>query len=251
MTDGLPPGELTRTLTHAHILLKSAEQHLLSSSTQDHRITQVDSWSGEFMERVAQAVGTAERNVDVVVASLTQHGSAITQLCLRRVVEILGCSVTMRVLCPRTALTPAIVNDFKAKTSAIEWRFATSLPIEAVMVDDHVAVLRPCLPSQIQACVVEEPSVLALLGTLFDNVWSTAQPADGSFELAGDSEPELFKQIITLLLAGHTDESAARKLSLSVRTYRRHVARILRFLGATSRFEAGVRAAERGLLPRE
>ncbi|NEE20393.1 response regulator transcription factor, partial [Streptomyces sp. SID7499] len=45
-----------------------------------------------------------------------------------------------------------------------------------------------------------------------------------------------------------TDEVAARELTVSVRTYRRYVAEIMTLLDATSRFQAGVRAAELGLL---
>ncbi len=42
---------------------------------------------------------------------------------------------------------------------------------------------------------------------------------------------------------------AARELSVSVRTYRRYVAEMMSLLGADSRFQAGVRAAELGLPP--
>jgi DNA-binding NarL/FixJ family response regulator len=41
---------------------------------------------------------------------------------------------------------------------------------------------------------------------------------------------------------------AARELNVSLRTYRRHVAEILRELGASSRFQAGARAVELGLM---
>ncbi|MEK8171079.1 hypothetical protein NKH77_20600 [Streptomyces sp. M19] len=47
---------------------------------------------------------------------------------------------------------------------------------------------------------------------------------------------------------GVTDEAAARELAISVRTYRRYVTGILELLGAASRFQAGVRATELGIL---
>ncbi|MGH2602897.1 MAG: response regulator transcription factor, partial [Dehalococcoidia bacterium] len=59
----------------------------------------------------------------------------------------------------------------------------------------------------------------------------------------------LTQQVLRLLDAGYKDDAAARQLGMSVRTYRRHVAEIMRSLGATSRFQAGARAAELGLRP--
>nr|WP_240522031.1 helix-turn-helix transcriptional regulator [Amycolatopsis vastitatis] len=56
------------------------------------------------------------------------------------------------------------------------------------------------------------------------------------------------RQLLTLLTAGYTDESAAVRLGVSVRTVRRMVAGIMDRLGARSRFQAGVKAADRGWL---
>ncbi|MBL1081179.1 hypothetical protein JK359_04170 [Streptomyces actinomycinicus] len=46
-----------------------------------------------------------------------------------------------------------------------------------------------------------------------------------------------------------TDAQAADELSVSTRTYQCYVAEVMAALGATSRFQAGLRAAELGLLP--
>jgi DNA-binding NarL/FixJ family response regulator len=56
------------------------------------------------------------------------------------------------------------------------------------------------------------------------------------------------RQLLTLLTAGYTDESAAVRLGISVRTVRRLVSGIMNRLGARSRFQAGVKAADRGWL---
>jgi DNA-binding NarL/FixJ family response regulator len=47
---------------------------------------------------------------------------------------------------------------------------------------------------------------------------------------------------------GLKDEAAARRLGMSLRTYRRRVAEILTLLDADSRFQAGIRAHEFGLI---
>ncbi|OIJ87887.1 hypothetical protein BIV24_23915 [Streptomyces colonosanans] len=53
--------------------------------------------------------------------------------------------------------------------------------------------------------------------------------------------------VLRALGSGATDETAARELGMSLRTCRRRVAEPLDVLGASSRFQAGVRAGELGL----
>ncbi len=55
-------------------------------------------------------------------------------------------------------------------------------------------------------------------------------------------------QVLHKLCAGMKDETAARQMNVSVRTYRRHVATILKSLDVSSRFEAGLKVAELGLV---
>jgi DNA-binding NarL/FixJ family response regulator len=54
--------------------------------------------------------------------------------------------------------------------------------------------------------------------------------------------------ILDALYSGHKDAAAARHLGISIRQYRRHVAEIMRDIGAASRFQAGARAVQLGLL---
>jgi DNA-binding CsgD family transcriptional regulator len=56
--------------------------------------------------------------------------------------------------------------------------------------------------------------------------------------------------VIELLADGLTDEAIARRLGLSVRTCRRHIAAVLHSLGAVSRFQAGVLATASGIVDR-
>ena len=56
------------------------------------------------------------------------------------------------------------------------------------------------------------------------------------------------QQILCYLALGHTDEQIARRLSLSVRTVRRRIARVMEELDAASRFAAGVKATRDGLI---
>ena len=56
------------------------------------------------------------------------------------------------------------------------------------------------------------------------------------------------RALLGFLCQGMTDESAAKRLEISVRTVQRMVSDLMRRLDAVSRFEAGVKAARYGLL---
>jgi hypothetical protein len=60
---------------------------------------------------------------------------------------------------------------------------------------------------------------------------------------------ETLRKVAVSLNSHATDEIAARSVRTSVRTFRRHVADLMRELGAESRFQAGVAAARQGLIP--
>ncbi|MCZ9340392.1 DNA-binding response regulator, partial [Streptomyces sp. TRM76130] len=83
--------------------------------------------------------------------------------------------------------------------------------------------------------------------SLFEAVWEAATGLDAF--LCAD-RPRLdagSRTILRALGSGATDETAARELGMSLRTYRRRVAALLTALDADSRFQAGLRAGELGL----
>jgi DNA-binding CsgD family transcriptional regulator len=126
-------------------------------------------------------------------------------------------------------------------------RIADELPHRLIICDRSCAVL-PLSPSErgSGALVVREPGMVASLYALFSGIWSRAVPlARFDPEVSTDLEPG-DRDVLLLMSSGVTDEVAAARLGVSVRTYRRTVAALLRRLGASSRFQAGVRAAERG-----
>jgi DNA-binding NarL/FixJ family response regulator len=62
--------------------------------------------------------------------------------------------------------------------------------------------------------------------------------------VAGD----LQQTIAAMMARGFTDEVLARKLGMSLRTCRRHIAALMQDLDAVSRFQAGVRASRASLV---
>lgn len=94
--------------------------------------------------------------------------------------------------------------------------------------------------------VVEEPAMVRSFQAQFAAMWKAAHSVGVGAEDSLGSET--VRETLDILKSGVTDEVAARRLGVSVRTIRRRVAAVLELLDATSRFEAGVKAVEAGWL---
>ena len=125
-------------------------------------------------------------------------------------------------------------------------RTTPTLPLRMVLFDREIALL-PIDPedTRLGAVQVSGRGVITALVTLFEQVWEASIPLGdesrhGEEELTGQE-----RELLRLLSQGLTDEVAARRLGISLRTARRMMAGIMERLGAHSRFEAGWRARER------
>ncbi|AUG76575.1 hypothetical protein CFP65_1693 [Kitasatospora sp. MMS16-BH015] len=91
-----------------------------------------------------------------------------------------------------------------------------------------------------QALIIRHPVLMAQLLSLFEHQWERALPA-----FAPRPTPTEQQVLRTMARVGK-DEAGARTLGISVRTYRGHIAELLRQLGADNRFQAALEARDRG-----
>ncbi|MFF1604327.1 response regulator transcription factor, partial [Streptomyces mirabilis] len=125
-------------------------------------------------------------------------------------------------------------------------RVLPTVPLKLLVVDGCRALL-PLTASTAGgycAVVVWHSAVTEALQKLFELAWQQATPlgqpvADGEL-----TEGE--RTLTRLLAAGMKDEAVARHLGVSLRTLRRRVSDLQERLGAASRFQLGMRAAQRG-----
>jgi DNA-binding NarL/FixJ family response regulator len=122
-------------------------------------------------------------------------------------------------------------------------RITTGELNETIIVDRRVAILA----GDGSFSVVWIPAVVAGVLALFDAAWRESTELSDYERDFGDL-CEMAPRILELLGSGAKDVTAARSLGLSLRTYRRRVAELVTTLGATSRFQAGARARELGLI---
>ncbi|MCO8303845.1 MULTISPECIES: helix-turn-helix transcriptional regulator [Streptomyces] len=124
---------------------------------------------------------------------------------------------------------------------------AVPLPT-AVIADGRTALVCTEDAAGRQTSVVEDQVVVATLDGMFGSIWGGAVPAARPLDFGNRARTEMVRRVLARLRDGVTDEAAARDLAISVRTYRRYVTGILELLEANSRFQAGVRATELGIL---
>ncbi|UUU37677.1 helix-turn-helix transcriptional regulator [Streptomyces sp. NBC_00162] len=129
-------------------------------------------------------------------------------------------------------------------------RTCPTLPPRMLVFDRKVAVI-PIDPADTKrgALCTREAGIVASLVALFEQTWNSAVPlgADRSKDAQSGltaSEQELLR----LLACGLTDEVAGRRLGISARSVRRQMAGLMERLDASSRFEAGLKAAQHGWL---
>jgi DNA-binding CsgD family transcriptional regulator len=160
--------------------------------------------------------------------------------------------VRLRTIYQHTARTDLVKASYVREVSAqgAEIRTTDEVIDRVIVYDREVAFL----PEQHLrdpgrgALVIREPNLVGFICGVFEHLWQHATP----FEPEGSSpQPvgdDVKRAILRLMSQGHKDELVARRLGMSVRTCRRLIAEIAEELNATSRFQAGARAAQLGLL---
>lgn len=168
--------------------------------------------------------------------------------------ELLGRGVEFRLLSSRTAArrphVRSYLNDLHAAGAQI--RVSDSVPLR-MLVTDRMNVVTPEPDAALPGDVVLRGVVVArCFLAVFDCLWAAATDyaADVRVTAAGAAQGlgPVHISLLRALATGAKDEAVARALGCSDRTLRRLIAQTLDELGVRSRFAAGVRAAQLGLL---
>ncbi|MFK4084086.1 LuxR C-terminal-related transcriptional regulator [Kribbella sp. NPDC020789] len=190
---------------------------------------------------VAELLAAARDEV-IALSNLTPAGPAFGPRDIKH-------GVRYRAIYPDTARTaPNQCRHLGAMSMAgAAVRTMPLVPMNALVIDGQIAVL-PADAANGSVAVLRLSSVVITVGELFERVWPDAVPLAAD-DLPDDTDLSLReREMLRLLGLGATDEAAAAQLGISVRTVRRMVAQIMHRLGARSRFQAGVKAADRGWL---
>ncbi|ROQ82311.1 hypothetical protein EES39_16590 [Streptomyces sp. ADI92-24] len=217
------PGSLVEVLTGREVMMRKIEE--LSRSVTTHLWT-LD--KPPYLEQVGQP-------------HFDERNSATTREWAERGVDIRG------VYCLESIEPPGRLGTILNLAAAGERsRLLPHLPLKARIVDRRVAVVPLAGGSKDSIVLVHPSGLLDGLMELFEAYWERAEPllSEGPDVVEGPSEEELV--LVRLLHSGYKDQAIARQLGVSVRTATRRVAALMQRLDAGTRFQAGVKARERG-----
>ncbi len=120
-------------------------------------------------------------------------------------------------------------------------RVLDHVPVRALTIDQSIGMVFEGPTHR----MMTTPSAVRSLCRFAELLWDRATPAPES--VASLPTPRV-ERILRLLADGLTDEAVARKIGVSVRTVRNDIASSMSGMSAQSRFQAGVHAAQLGLV---
>ncbi|WP_426560649.1 helix-turn-helix domain-containing protein [Angustibacter sp. McL0619] len=135
-------------------------------------------------------------------------------------------------------------------------RVTQSVPIRLVIADRAIALV-PLLATADDdlaggALLIHPSGLLDALQSMFDFVWESASQlvlaGDTVGEDTADRPNELDAQVLSLLLAGFTDQAIGGQLDLSLRTVQRRVRLLMDRARVDTRLQLGYQACRRGWL---
>jgi hypothetical protein len=152
---------------------------------------------------------------------------------------VLGRQVRLRTLYRHTAQHDRPTREQVRRLTArgAEVRTVSEVAGPLVAFDEDIVFI-PRREDPEGAVVIRDPSTVAYLCGVFDQSWSAAAEF-GPVRPAVPARTEVRQAIVRLLAEGLKDEVVARRLGMSLRTCRKHIAEIMGQLGARSRFQAG------------
>jgi DNA-binding NarL/FixJ family response regulator len=126
----------------------------------------------------------------------------------------------------------------------------TPLPHETIIIDRQIMILAgSMIRGDREFTVTTAPRLIDGVHALFLATWDAADTLDAYLRRDRPQVNREGKMILGALASGLTDEAAARRLGIPLRTYRRRVAELMKQLESDSRFQAGLRVGELRLHP--
>ncbi|MEJ3745776.1 helix-turn-helix domain-containing protein [Actinomycetes bacterium KLBMP 9797] len=241
--------ELERAREAGHRLADEAQRRVVNRRTEELiEIVSGRAAVGRAFDRVQRA---ARREVRVLVAPPYAMATGVNSTQMDRQ----AAGVTYRAVYDATALedpefAAGVVTHVQAGEQA---RLIQSLPTKLAIADGELALL-PLLyttAAHDAALLVHRCGLLDALVALFETVWALATPLaldDGDALAADRGIAAADRQLLSLLVAGLTDEAAAARLGVSRRTVVRRVQHLMELTNSRSRLQLGWQARERGWL---
>ncbi|MET0135949.1 MAG: helix-turn-helix domain-containing protein [Kibdelosporangium sp.] len=259
-----PPDLALRPLVNSRELELREIRARIARLTDEYRSRPSARGATEFVEMVhgaksiAQRVDQLQRNARKEVRGLVKPPVvAVSAADNDAEYDVLAEGVRFRVIYDRELLMlpgdPYMVTEATSKGE--EARIAVDLPLKLAIADDDLALVPMADPQpggEPSAVLVHPSGLLEALVALFETLWASSTPilvgANGELDedRAGDEPTAGDMRLLSLLLAGLTDQSIAAQLGLSTRTVQRRVHDLIKITGVRTRVQLIWQATKRG-----
>ncbi|MBT2529312.1 helix-turn-helix transcriptional regulator [Streptomyces sp. ISL-99] len=125
--------------------------------------------------------------------------------------------------------------------------------VERLVIVDRAVAFIPATLRRDVALEIRHPALLTYLVQVYEVLWAQATPIAEYLHVASPNTPvtAVQRSIARLLVEGNTDETVARKMGISVRTCRSHIAKLMQALNASGRTHLGALLVQSGLVEAE
>lgn len=172
--------------------------------------------------------------------------------------EALDRGVVFRVVMERAAFEDeaTLAEARTALGASAQIRAVPAVPTKLLIADGNVAMVPLSIRGyDTAALVIRAPSLVHSLAALFESVWANGVPlALGprgdllESPAAGPDAVDL--TIVSLMLAGLTDDAVGEQVGMSGRSVQRRIKALMEHTGSMTRMQLGWEAAERGWVTR-
>ncbi|MEP9381976.1 LuxR family transcriptional regulator [Nocardioides sp. KR10-350] len=155
--------------------------------------------------------------------------------------DLLKRGATMRTLYQHAARRSTVTREYVAAVTELgaEVRTLDEFFNRMLVFDRRIAVI-PSPESFDSALAIREPTVVGYLVDVFERSWERARPFTSSdTSVMRDIAAEQRAMTMRMLIEGHSDPSAAKRLGVSPRTYAGYVADLKEEFEAETRFQLG------------
>lgn len=212
-------------------------------------------------DAVAQRFAQLQRTAREEVLALVRSGVAVVSAAENAEEDrATARGVAFRVIVERAVLEqPGVfANAEGAMSRGEQIRVADRVPLRMIVADRELALI-PLASAEAEgratvgALLVHPSALLDALLALFDHSWAAAEPlsALSTAAAARDGLDEVDLRVLTLMLAGLTDQAVGNQLGLSIRTVQRRVASLMDACSVHTRIQLGVQAERRGWLAQD
>ncbi|PCG87887.1 helix-turn-helix transcriptional regulator [Streptomyces sp. WZ.A104] len=142
------------------------------------------------------------------------------------------------------------IRDYLSRVPAQHLQVRTTeLTVERLIIIDRTVAFIPASADRNTALRIRHPALVSYLIQVYEVLWAQSVPLAENHRTAAPDAPVTPVQlsIARLLTEGHVDDVVARKMGISVRTCRAHIAKLMQTLGATSRTHLGALLVRSGI----